>query len=498
MTKYSIAMVFIPILIYIGVYLGNIRSKLEKKQSRYIDIYILITSLVLLFVREIHAFNVLIILLIFILTYLGIILTKIDKTMSAMIGSVAASVILMLLRVEDPHNGGIVNEFSVIHNQDLQIIALIIGTLILVDVSQESGVFHFISIKILKASKGDPKRLLRYFGGLTLVLSALVNNISAMMIVGSLTLIAAERLELNPKPYIIVELSMTTVGGIVTLISSVPNIIIAQTFGISFAEFFKIGAGFAILCMVANFIVFERLYKEEFKMKMKPKELERRVNEFDEWSAVKDKKFFYKSIIVLSTTILAFVFSEQIGLTLSTIAVSGAFTLIIVSNKKVDVVMSKLDWSLIAFFLGLFVLIASLRVVEILSSIAIWLIGILPKNTVIASIILLWFVALISGIVDNIVVAAAFGPILYKIATADGSTYSPFVLAWSAIFSANFGGGLTPIGAPSAVVGLALLYRKTGHKMGWGEFIKTQGLATFIRLILTSFYLWFIAVVFYN
>ncbi len=495
MSEYNFFQVLVVTTIYIAIYFGNVRSKLSKIQKNILDGYMIITSLILLIVRAIETFNVLIILAIFVLTYVGIILTKIDKTMSAIIGSLAAGLILILLKVEDPEYGGVIDEESLLHFRDLQIIGLIIGTLILVDVSQESGVFHFLSIKILKASKGDPKKLLRYFGGLTLILSALVNNISAMMIVGSLTLIAAERLELNPKPYIIVELSMTTVGGIITLISSIPNIIIAQTFNIGFVEFFKIGAGFALICMVANFMVFEYIYREEFKMKMKPKEMERRVNEFNEWSAVKDKAFFYKSIAVLTITILGFVFSEQLGLSLSIIAVSGAFTLILISGKKIDEVFSKLDWQLIAFFMGLFVLIATLQIVEILSSIAIWLTGILPDDTFWASVILLWFVAIISGIVDNIVVAAAFGPILYSISQT--STLSPMVLAWSAIFSANFGGGLTPIGAPSAVVGLALLYRRTGKKMGWGEFIKTQGMATFVRLILTTGYLWILSVYVY-
>ncbi|MCY3412860.1 MAG: hypothetical protein INQ03_14580 [Candidatus Heimdallarchaeota archaeon] len=497
MSEYGIFQALVVLVIYVLTYIGYIRSKLGKLPKQILDGYITISIVVLLFNREEERFNVMIILFIFILTYIGIIHDKIDKTLSAVLGSMVAGVTLILLKVEDTHYGGPITEQGLLHFQDLQIIALIIGTLILVDVSQESGIFHFISIKILKASKGNPKTLVRYFGGLTLILSALVNNISAMMIVGSLTLIAAERLQLNPKPYIIVELSMTTVGGIITLVSSVPNIIISQTFGITFAEFFKVGFPLAIVCMIANFVIFERIYQEEFVMKIKPKEMERRVNEFDEWSAVSSKPFFYKSIIVLSLTITAFVFSEQIGLSLAVIAVVGAFTLITISGKKIEDVLSKLDWAMIAFFLGLFILIASLQVVHILSNIAIWLTGVLPQNSLIAAIILLWFVAIISGIVDNIVVAAAFGPILHAIAYVPGSPFNPMILAWSAIFSANFGGGLTPIGAPSAVVGLALLYRRTGNKMGWGEFIKTQGVATVVRLLITMVYLWILSILYY-
>ena len=139
---------------------------------------------------EIDTLNVSIILVIFMITYGGIIHTRIDKTLAAVMGAILAVIVLIELNVPDPKNPGhTITEESLIKfylPQDLRIIGLIFGTLVLVEVSQESGVFHFISVKILKMTKGDPKKLLRYFGGLTIVLSVLVNNISAMMIFGSL------------------------------------------------------------------------------------------------------------------------------------------------------------------------------------------------------------------------------------------------------------------------------------------------------------------------
>ena len=445
---------------------------------------------------ELDILNVSIILVIFVLTYIGIIHHSIDKTIAAVIGAMAASIaiIYMKIQIEDPDTGKFISatEENLIHFEDLSIIGLIFGTLILVEVSQEAGVFHYLSVNILKATKGDPKKLLRYFGALTMVLSALVNNISAMMIVGSLTLIACERLELDPKPYIITELSMTTVGGIITLISSVPNIIVAQIFGLNFTSFLLIGAPFSIIAMILNFMIFEYIFRNDIPVPSDPKINEAKVNEFDPWGAVTDKGLFYKSIIMLSLTILGFVFSAQLGLSLAVIAIAGGLLMVLISGEKLDKIMSRLDWGLIAFFLGLFVLIQALAIVDILDYIAEKLVAILPNDSLSSAIILLWFVSIISGVVDNIVVAAAFGPILYEVSKSAG--LSPDLLAWAMIFGANFGGGLTPIGAPSAVVGLALLYRKTGEKIGWGEFIKTQGLATFVRLIFASAYLWFLSV----
>jgi len=431
-------------------------------------------------------FHVSIIAIIFVLTYIGIIHPKIDKTLAAIVGAITATIVIILLRIPDPHNSGsaYITERGLLHFIDLEIIALIIGTLIIVDIAQDSGVFHFLAIKILKASKGDPRNLLLYFGALTLILSALVNNISAMMIVGSLTLIACERLDLDPKPYLITELSMTTAGGIMTLISSVPNIIISQSFGISFFDFFIVGAPLGVLTMLVSFVIFIPMFK--IQKAKDPELMVLKVSDFDEWSAVKDRNSFYRSIIILSGTILAFVFSQQIGLSLAMIAITGGFIMIITSRKKLELVFEKLDWILVAFFLGLFMLINALDVVQVLDFIAEQLSSILPQSDFIASVILLWVVGLLSGIVDNIVVAAAFGPILVTVAETKGFSD---IVAWAAIFGANFGGGFTPIGSPSAVIGLSLLYRKTGEKIGWGEFIKTQGLATLARLVTTTFYL---------
>ena len=433
-----------------------------------------------------NPFNVVVILSIFILTYVGIVHPKIDKTLAAVVGAIAATIAIIKMAIPDLHDSTqTLTEEGLIHFTDLEIIALIIGTLIIVDIAQDSGVFHFLSIKILKASKGDPRRLLYYFGGLTVALSALVNNISAMVIVGSLTLIACERLELDPKPYLITELSMTTTGGIITLISSVPNIIISQIFDITFTSFLLIGAPLGILTMAVSFAIFVPLFK--IQPATDPELMAMKVSDFDEWSAVKDRNAFYRSVIILSATILGFVFSQQLRLSLSIIAVTGGFIMIITSKKKLELVFEKLDWKLVVFFLGLFVLVNALAAVQILDFVAEQMTLILPESDFWAATILLWVTALVSGIIDNIVVAAAFGPILHTVAGA--KDFLPGLIAWAAIFGANFGGGITPIGAPSAVIGLALLYRKTGEKIGWSEFIQTQGLATIARLVATTVYL---------
>ena len=148
---------------------------------------------------ELNILHVTVILVIFVLTYIGIIHQSFDKTLAAVIGAMAASIAIIYMKIQvesTEHPGEFISatEAQLIHFEDLSIIGLIFGTLILVEVSQEAGVFHYLSVNILKATKGDPKKLLRYFGALTMILSALVNNISAMMIVGSLTLIACERL----------------------------------------------------------------------------------------------------------------------------------------------------------------------------------------------------------------------------------------------------------------------------------------------------------------
>ncbi len=421
---------------------------------------------------------------IFILTYILIIRKTFDKTLAAALGGVLT--VLVGVYVQDP-------KFTlqdVVLFHDFEILLIVIGVLILVEVSTKSGLFHFISVKILKYSQGDPTKLMIYFGILTVVLSGVLNNIACMLIVGSLTFIACERLTLDPKPFILSEMFLTAVGGNLTIVSSVPNIIVASKFSISFVDFLIIALPISLVLTVVSFLVYRVLFTFPSPTEEEKQERLERVNEFDEWAAVSDKKMFYKCAIILTSTMLLFVFADALGLTLAYVAILGAIMMVFVSGEKMEEALN-IDWSLIVFFGGLFTLIAGLEQAGALEEFATILADNLIEDQLISSIIILWTMGLFSGIVDNIVLAAALSPVLLGVSEELG--WNSKAIAWALVFGANLGGGLTPIGAPANVIAISNLEKRSKTKMGWGDFIKLSVVVIGIQMLVVTFYVAFLS-----
>ncbi|MFX0113007.1 MAG: SLC13 family permease [Candidatus Hodarchaeota archaeon] len=422
---------------------------------------------------------------IFILTYILIIRKSFDKTLAAAIGAVLT--VLVGIFIRDPKY----RMHDVLHYHDFEILAIVIGILVIVEISTKSGLFHYLSIKVLKLSKGDPARLLVYFGILTVILSGVLNNIACMLIVGSLTFIACERLDLDPKPFIIAEMFLTAVGGNLTLVSSVPNVIVGSQFEISFVEFLLISLPISIMLTLASFAIYRVMFRFSPPTEEEKEQRIEKVNEFDEWGAVDDKAIFYKSAAVLAGTMILFVFAETLEMSLAFVAILGAVSMVFFSGEKMEEAL-KIDWALIAFFAGLFVLIAGLNKAGALKEFANLLADNLLDDQLASSLIILWVMAIFSGIVDNIVLAAALSPVLLQVSEA--KDWNPKAIAWALVLGANLGGGLTPIGAPANVIAISNLEKRSKEKIGWGDFLKFSALIIGIQLIITTVYVALISV----
>lgn len=430
--------------------------------------------------------DIYVLLVVFLLTYVLIIRKSFDKTLAAAIGAVLT--VLVGIFVRNPK----FTMHDVLIYHDFEILAIVIGILIMVEISTKSGLFHFISIKVLKLSKGDPTHLLIYFGILTVVLSGVLNNIACMLIVGSLTFIACERLDLDPKPFIFSEMFLTAVGGNLTLVSSVPNVIVGSTFKISFAEFILVALPISILLTLASFAMYRVIFKFPPSSDEEKEERKEKVSEFDEWAAVDDKTLFYKSAAILAGTMILFVFAETLEMSLAFVAILGAVSMVLVSGEKMEEAL-KIDWSLIVFFGGLFVLIAGLDEAGALDEFANFLADNLHDDQLASSLIILWVMAIFSGVVDNIVLAAALSPVLLAVSESKGWNHK--AIAWSLIFGANLGGGFTPIGAPANVIAISNLEKRSNEKIGWGDFIKLSIVIIGIQLIIATAYVAFLSAI---
>ncbi len=419
---------------------------------------------------------------ILVITYVGIIHKEFDKVLAAALGgffAILAGHFLGIPLVGESSDEGLIR----IH--DLLILGVILGNLMMVEVATQVGIFQYISIKLLKQTKGDPIRLFWLLGILTMVLSAIVNTISAILVVGALTFVICDELGYDPWPYILMEIIVTNTGGLTTLISSPTNLIIGVQFNIGYLAFLKVSLFFGLPMFLLVMYAFLKLVPIEFELNEEVRL--QKIEAFDEWSVVRDRNAFYRTSVAFVFSMLSFMFSDTLGIELAVLAIGGALLMVLASGKSLDSTFAKLDWSLLAFFQGLFVIIASLEEVGVMEAIAGVISGMLGEKTWLAAIIVLWASAIISGILDNIVLAAALAPVL-RVATQD-SSLNGTAIAWALILGTNLGGGFTPIGAPPVVLGLSLYYKKTGRKIGWIEFFKVGGTLTILRLLLSTVFI---------
>ncbi len=370
---------------------------------------------------------------------------------------------------------------------DWEVIAIIVGSSLFVDVTSRSGLFTWIALKLTKMSKGDPVSLLYYYGILTVLFSAFLNNVTAMVIVGSLTAVSLRKLgrEKLLLGFLLTEGLLTNIGGLLTLISSVPNIIIGNLAGISFVSFMFKSTPFVLLATVVTLL----LGKSFFKVRRLATEEERSealelVAGFDENDGIESKNFFYFSSVSFVILIGLFATTSNLpylrDLGLGFVALSFGLLALWVYKHEVDKFYSGLDWDLIWFFMTLFVVINTMEHAQVLNYIGSGIEKVIALGPNIGSIGLLWASAIASSVTDNIPLATVLGKIL---AAKTPALSSDSALWWSVIFGANLGGNITPIGSASTVVAVTIMQReKLG--MSFGRFVKLAFPFAAVQLVL--------------
>ncbi|NOX59171.1 MAG: hypothetical protein GXP29_09985 [Planctomycetes bacterium] len=346
---------------------------------------------------------------------------------------------------------------------DWEVIAIIMGASLFVDVTSKSGIFSWIAIKLTKASGGDPLKLLIYYGVLTVVFSAVLNNVTAMIIVGSLTTVSLKKLGRSDKllGFLLTEGLLTNVGGLLTLISSVPNIIVGNKAGISFISFFLRAAPFVVVATFATlWLAKKRFAVHRLETAGAREEAAARVAAFDENEGIPSRRFFLTSafaflllIVALSTTsILPYVKDLGMGF----VAMSFAVFMLIAFKHEVNKFYAALDWDLLGFFASLFVVINVMEHAMVLGVVGNALGALLGLGETLGTGCLLVTSALASSVTDNIPLAA----VLAQILGSHEPAYPPdSPIWWAVVFGANLGGNLTPIGSASTLVAMTVIHR---------------------------------------
>ena len=437
---------------------------------------------------ETNLFGLLILLVVFVITYFLIIKKGFDKNMAAALGALASVLI-----------GGFIGLFShesfftISLGHDYLILAVLLGNLLIVAVASEVGIFQYISIKLLKYTKGHPGKLYWTLGTLTFLLSSIINTIPAILVVGALTIVATKELGYNPKPYILMEIVITNSGGLTTLISSITNIIIATPFNISFLGFITIASPLAIILSIVSMLFMMKIAPYQKVEKEVLEENYSKIASFNANNLIKDPTKFKLTSIAFILTMISLLISDIIGIEIAVVAVGGGLIMMYVAGLSLEKILPKVDWTLLSFFASLFIIIKALELAGLLVYLTNILLFILElflaeQIPVLGATTILLFSSLFSGLLDNVVLAVALTPVLGSIASSSAN-FHVGSMVWALIIGTNLGGGLTPIGAPPGVLGLGILKKESGIYIGWGEFFKSVGLITILRILLSIIYI---------
>ncbi len=367
------------------------------------------------------------------------------------------------------------NNFSNLHS-----IILIFGIMLQVTICQEAGVFQFIALKLIKGAKGNPKILLLYCCLLAVFFSSLLSNILAIIILIPLTIMICRMLNINPIPYILSEAILVNIGGIMLLISSVPNILISQAADFNFIDYLINIAWLGIILFFISYIIFRKYFKNE--LKVPEKRLIQVIEAIDPWSFVPDKQLFYKSLVCLISTFILIVAIPDHP---ETVAIAISFILIIISKLNVKNIFEKVDFELILFLLGMFILTGCMEHVGVMNSFGFALKSITGGDSFITIQLILWVSSFLSSGIDNIPITTALLPIIPLLTF--GFTISKTQLTYFALgLGCNLGESLAPIGGNLLVIKLA---EENNIKIKLKSFLKIGLITAMIQLAITSFYL---------
>lgn len=359
-------------------------------------------------------------------------------------------------------------------------IIFIAGMMVMVEGMAKAGFFRWLCLTIAKAVKYKVMPILVTFMIMSAVLSMFIDSITVILFLAAVTVELSQLLKFSPVPMVLAEIFCANLGGSATMCGDPPNIIIGTALGYSFADFLTNTGLIAGIALIAIIIFFFFAFKKELTAnkdeKIDPSTF---PNPSD---AIENKKDFIVSTIIFIIAIVLLVTHAQTGLTVAFIGVVIALITLITSFKHIGVILKKVDYKTLLFFIGLFVVVGGLEQTGVLEMIASFIEKVCGGNVFAMVLIIMWISAIASAFVDNIPFAATMVPVIKSLAATTVGAELP-VLAYALSVGTDIGGSATPIGASANVVGTSVI-SKAGHPVGWGKYCKTAIPATAIVLII--------------
>jgi Na+/H+ antiporter NhaD/arsenite permease-like protein len=350
---------------------------------------------------------------------------------------------------------------------DWNVIFLLLGMMIIVGVIHKTGLFEYLAIKAIQLAKGRPRQAFVYLLMLVAFCSALLDNVTTIMLAVPMTIMVAKYLKVHPVPFILAEVFISNIGGAATLIGDPPNIIIASKADLDFNSFLIHMAPMVLVVLAVIIPMLVLMFNKELRNNAEDR---KNVMTLDASSFIQDKALLIKSLVVLTLVIVAFVLHTVLHLEPSVIAMVGAGFLVLISNLKPNEFARDVEWGTLVFFAALFIMVGALVNVGALKMVADAIGAYVGNDGALAAGAIVVVSALASGIVDNIPYVTSMAPVVQQLNDTI-TTISNDGLWWALAFGADFGGNMTIVGASANVVAVGLAYA-SGYKITFWQFAK--------------------------
>ncbi len=422
---------------------------------------------------------------ILLIAYIFIASEKIQKSVVALAGA-SLTMLLGLLPFQGHYSADLGKYIrGVFDYVEFQVIFLLIGMMIIVHIASRSGVFKWLALQLLKATKGHPKLVLFALAGFTAVASAFLDNVTTVVLIMPVTFVIAKEFECDPVPFLITEVLASNIGGTATLIGDPPNIIIGAKAGLSFMDFVRELTPIITLIFLSCVGILIFLFRKSLKA---TKEKMEHIANLDNSQTITDKKLMIRSVTTMLLVILGFVTHDITNIPAYVFAVAGASFLLLFEKPKE--IYRDVEWLTIFFFVGLFIIIGGFEANGGISFLADKLIQLTHGSLNAAAMFILWGSGLLSGVIDNIPYTATMAPLIDQVQHTlpySGEGHHP--LWWALSLGACLGGNLTIIGAAANVI-VSETANTKGFPISFMRFMKYGSLVTAISLILSSIYLY--------
>lgn len=419
-------------------------------------------------------------LFIFLVTYVLIISEKVQRTVIALFGAM-----LMVL-------SGVITQEQAIHHIDFNTLALLIGMMIQVLVLNKTGLFRYLSVWAAQKTNGNPVALLISLSVMVAVCSAFLDNVTTVLLTVPITFTLTKDLKISPLPFVLAQIIASNIGGTCTMIGDPPNIMIASK--VKELDFNAFLVNLTLPCVISFVLcigILLFLYRKEFA---KASKNHNRVMNIKLAGLIRSEGLLWRSLFTLAFTIALFCahgFIPNWGIESGTIAVAGASMLLLLTmpdrEKALEHVLSKVEWTTIFFFVGLFVLVGGLEVNGIINWMAAKTMQLTGGEPAATTMSVLWLSAIMSAFVDNIPFVATMIPLVQDMGAMGYADLEP--LWWALSLGACLGGNGTVIGASANVVALGLA-RQHKLRVSFMQYFVVGFPLMLLSVAISSVYLW--------